>query len=708
MSELDLDIQGMTCASCVRRVERALGKVPGVETASVNFASERAHIVANNIDNDTLIAAVVNAGYEASLPQATPTAEPVDHDLEWAIAPTVLAVTLSMAWHMRPVWANWLLLILTTPVVFWCGRRFFIHALKALRQRTATMDTLVALGAGITWLYSTAALFLPTPHAQSQNIYFETAATIVTLILVGKRLESGSRSRMAGAIRKLAALAPKTAFRLSSDDSEQEVEIEKIIPGDRLVVRPGGRIATDGMVLTGESYVDESMLTGEPMPVAKAPGATVVGGSVNGVGRLMYEAQKVGADTALAHIVAQVERAQGSKPPVQRMADRVSSVFVPIVIGLALLAFGIGLGTHIPLIEAITRGVAVLVIACPCALGLATPTAVMVGTGRGAELGVLIKDGEVLEQAGAIRTVLLDKTGTLTLGKPTLNDVVTWDASREEALRWAAAAESGSEHPIARAIVASTKDFPAAESFEAQGGRGVWAKVEGKDVLLGSRRLLAERGVSLTDAATTAMDDLETQGKTAFLLAVDGAVMAVLAVSDPVSESSAPAIRELEKMGLRVVMVTGDNEVTAKSVAQAVGIRQVEAQVAPEEKAAIVARYQKEGPVAMVGDGINDAPALALSDLGIAIGAGTEVAMETASITLMRSDLMGVPTAIALSRATLRTIYGNLVWAFGYNVVMIPLAMAGMLNPMLASGAMAFSSVSVVLNSLRLRSFRLK
>lgn len=726
--ETELEIQGMTCASCVRRVERALSKVEGVETARVNYATERATVAhGHGVQADALVKAVEDAGYAVKQPAAS---AHDDHDLHrdhlnpeadgpldaqrrnlWiAVALTVPTVAISMLWHPRPEWANILLLALATPITFFSGRPFFANALKALRHGSATMDTLVALGSFAAWAYSLYALFAFRGHGhhQSEHIYFETGAVIITLILTGRYLEARSKSRMSGAIQKLMGLAPKTA-KVVQGDQEVEVPIERIHVGDLLRVRPGEKLSVDGEVVEGESFVDESMLTGEPVPVRKQRGDVVTGATLNTSGTLLYRATKVGSETALAQIVKMVERAQGSKAPVQQLADRVSGIFVPIVILVALATFAVWFFIlKASFEEALLPAVAVLVIACPCALGLATPTALMVGTGRGAELGILVKDGEALERAGAIRTVLLDKTGTVTAGQPSLAALIpTGNLTKEELLPVAAAAEAGSEHPIARAVVRAAQDLPIprAESFRSHGGRGVEAIVEGKHVLVGTTRLLNDWGLPIPAEAVAHLERLEGEANTAFYLAVDGEVAAVLAVADAVTPHSAEAVAEIKRLGLTPIMVTGDNRRTAETVARQVGIEQVEAQVLPGDKAAIVQKHQDDGAVAMVGDGINDAPALAQADLGIAIGSGTDVAMETAGVTLLRSDLRGVAQAIRLARATLSTIRWNLVWAFGYNVVMIPLAMTGRLSPMIAAAAMAFSSVSVVLNSLRLRRF---
>lgn len=726
--EADLKIQGMTCASCVRRVERALSKVPGVAVANVNYATEHATVSHDDsVSHEQLVKAVENAGYGV---ETSPAHEHTGHEgmedhsahlvvetkdelraarinLVVAGILTLPIVVLSMAWHPRPEWANWLLFALATPVTFWNGRQFFAITWRALKHGSATMDTLIAMGAGAAWLYSTYALLAIPGHHQSESIYFESGAMIVTLILLGRYIEGFAKGRMSGAIRKLVGLAPKTALVVHEGGHEMEMPVASLKVGDRIRSKPGERLAADGVVIEGESFVDESMLTGEPVPTHKKIGDKVVGGTVNGSGALLYRAESVGADTALAHIIKLVERAQGSKAPVQQLADRVSAIFIPIVILIAIGTFlywrmAIGADWSASLLPAI----AVLVIACPCALGLATPAAVMVGTGRGAELGILIKDGTVLEHAGAIKTVLLDKTGTITEGRPSLTEIVPANGfERDEVLRLAAGAERSSEHPIARAIVEASPNAPQPESFQAHGGRGVQAVVEGHLVLVGSPRLLDDWSIPVSDDLRASLNDLESKANTAVLVAVDGKAAAVIGVADKIAERSHQAIEEIHGLGISSVMVTGDNRQTADAVAASVGIRQVEAQVLPGDKADVVKRYQGTGPVAMVGDGINDAPALAQSDVGIAIGTGTDVAMETAGITLMRSDLRGVPQAIRLAKATLSTIRWNLVWAFGYNVVMIPLAMSGRLSPMFAAAAMALSSISVLINSLRLRRF---
>lgn len=727
--ETPLDIQGMTCASCVRRVEKALTKIPGVQSANVNFATHQALVTHRpEVALAQLVKAIDGAGYNATpveddFQSNHSPGEHAEHmnlvagadlaqarsNLSLAIVLTVLLVAISMLWQGRPEWANWLLFALATPVTFWCGRQFFLVAWKTLRHGSTTMDTLVAMGAGAAWGYSTYSLFANHNGTQSEHVYFETGGVIVTLILLGRYLESRAKSRMSDSIRKLMDLAPKIATRVGDNGVETEVSISELKVGDLLRVRPGERIAVDGPITEGESFVDESMITGEPIPVSKKLGELVTGGTVNESGSFVFRAEKVGSDTMLAHIAKMVQRAQGSKAPMQGLADKVSSIFVPFVILIALItvvSYAI-LGRNMD--SGVLAAVAVLVIACPCALGLATPTALMVGTGRGAELGILVKDGEALERAGEIKTILLDKTGTLTEGKPKLTNVKVFGAwSENEAIGFAASLEAQSEHPVGRAVVAYAKklgiNVPYPTGFVAVRGKGVLGTVAGQSGMVGRRSWIDEMQVPLAHEIEEAITGLEADGKTVFVVR-RGTDLAVLAVSDAIGLHSNEAVKQLISLGILPVMVTGDNLRAAQSVAKQVGIKLVEAQVLPEDKARFVQKYQAQGATAMVGDGINDAPALAQADLGIAMGTGTDVAIETAGVTLLRADLRGVAQTVRLARATLSTIRWNLFWAFIYNIVMIPLAALGMLSPMLAAGAMAFSSISVVLNSLRLRRF---
>ena len=727
--ETVLNVQGMTCASCVSRVERTLKKIPSVLSANVNFATHQATVLhGEEVLPDQLAKAVDDAGYPSQpVPNESVSGEsPSDQadqlrqesaaeldqlrkNLSVSAALTVPIFVLSMGWHPRPEWANFLLFVLATPVTFWCGRQFFVVAFKAIRHGSTTMDTLVAMGSGAAWIYSVYGLFAFQGHHQSEHIYFETGAVIITLILLGRYLESRAKSRMSDSIRKLMDLAPKIATRIDAAGNETEVALSALKRGDKIRVRPGEKIAVDGIVIEGESYVDESMVTGEPMAVSKKSGDQVTGGTVNESGSFVVRAEKVGSDTMLANIAKMVQRAQGSKAPMQGLADKISGVFVPVVIVIAVLAMVANIALGRGLDAGILAGVAVLVIACPCALGLATPTALMVGTGRGAELGILIKDGAALERAGDIGVVVLDKTGTLTLGKPKLTDLEVfggWDD--EAALGFVAALESQSEHPIARAITNEAAEsgigIVVPESFTSVRGQGISGTVAGVSGLVGRLSWVVSQGNDLRPEVQEAISKLEKEGKTVFV-ATRGKTSAVLAVSDAISEHSKEAIQQLLALNILPVMITGDQPKAAESIAYQVGIREIRAQVLPSEKAGFVQEFQQKHKTAMVGDGINDAPALAQADLGIAMGSGTDVAMETAGVTLLRSDLRGVPQAIRLARATLTTIKGNLFWAFIYNIVMIPLAASGMLSPMLAAGAMAVSSVSVVLNSLRLRRF---
>ena len=720
-----LDLQGMHCASCVARIERSLKKVAGVEEAAVNLATNRASVTYDPAQTSlaALIAAVEKAGYGATPVTETRPKEAEAPGRDAALLNLIGAAVLTlpvlvlsmagmgMAGMGRPAWAEWVFAALTTAVVFGFGRQFFAGAWNALRHGgAATMDTLVALGASAAYFSSLAELIW-TPRPQ---VYFETAATIVTLILLGRWLEARAKRRATDTIQSLIALAPKTARRVAGDGSEQDVPVETLRPGDILRVRPGEKVAVDGVVTGGASAVDEALLTGESLPAEKTVGDTVIGGTLNKSGTLLYRASATGADTTLAHMVRLVEEAQGSKAPVQRLADAVSAVFVPAVLGIALITFLIWFfGLHAGVVGALAPAVAVLVIACPCALGLATPTAIMVGVGRGAALGILIKNGEALERAHTIGRVVFDKTGTLTEGKPALTDVVLHDGlDRRGLLRLAAAAERGSEHPLGRAIVEGADAeglVGEAETFTSLAGSGVRASVEGRDVLVGTAALLRESGVVVPEAAEVDMARLEAEGKTSILVAVGGVEAGLLAVADTVRPGAKDAVARLHRMGLSVALLTGDSPRVADAVAAEVGIHEVEAGVRPDGKAVAIKGRQDGGRVrvAMVGDGVNDAPALAQADLGIAMGKATDVAMAAADITLLRADLNGVADAILLSRRTMKIIRQNLFWAFIFNIVGIPLAALGLLNPMLAALAMAGSSVTVVTNSLRLKTAKL-
>ena len=719
METCTLDLTGMHCASCVGRVERFLKKVPGVEDAAVNLATNRAQVSFDpaQAGTDMLVAAVEKAGYGAAPATAARPQQEAEAGRDPALINVIGAAILTLpvlAFSMarmgqEPRWALWLFAALTALVVFGFGRQFFSGAWSALKHGgTATMDTLVALGASAAFFSSLAELI----WTRQPSVYFETAGTIVTLILLGRWLEAGVKRRASGTIQSLLALSPKAARRVLDTGEERDVPIEMLRPGQNVRVRPGESIAVDGVVVSGASAVDESLLTGESLPVEKTAGDQVIGGTVNGSGTLVFQADAVGANTVLARMVRLVESAQGSKAPVQRLADQVAAVFVPAVLGVALLTFLVWLlAIHVGIAGALAPAIAVLVIACPCALGLATPTAIIVGVGRGASLGILIKNGAALERAHKISRVVLDKTGTVTTGKPVLTDVILHNGlDRLGLLRLAAAAERGSEHPLAAAIVAGVDgQIASAEAFQSFPGDGIGARIGGTDVLVGTPALLARAGIALTPKAAGEMAQLELEGKTAVFVAVGSQEAGILAVADTVRPGAKEAVARLQEMGLTVSLLSGDSLRVAQAVAAQVGIDDVQAGVRPEGKAAAVAEWRLEGAVqvAMVGDGVNDAPALATADLGIAIGQASDVALEAADITLLRSDLNGIADALLLSRRTMKTIRQNLFWAFIFNAVGIPLAACGLLSPMLAALAMAFSSVTVVTNSLRLKTARL-
>ena len=744
-----LNVKGMTCAACAQRIEKIVGKLPGVQQASVNLASEKLYVEydASMVQLSAIQNAVAKIGYEivqGSKPEAVDTDRARKQKeirtlwtkfivsavfsvplLYIAMVPMLAMYGISLPYPPAldpmnyPLVYALLQIALVLPVIG-VGYRFYTVGFKALWQRSPNMDSLIAIGTTAAVIFSA---YNTWKIAQGQfgaveSLYFETAGVIITLILLGKSLEAVSKGRTSEAIKKLMGLAPKTAIVLQNG-AEREIPIDEVEIGDVIVVKPGGKIPVDGTVLEGHTAIDESMLSGESMPVDKKAGDTVYAASLNTTGSIRFRAEKIGSDTALAQIIKLVEDAQGSKAPIAQMADIVSGYFVPVVCVIALLA-GIAwyFGTGGDLEFALTIFISVLVIACPCALGLATPTAIMVGTGKGAENGILIKSGEALETAHKINTIVFDKTGTITEGKPAVTDVLTAGSeSAETLLRLAASAEKGSEHPLGQAIVAGAEarglELPEAEHFDSLTGRGIEAVIESRIVLAGNRKLMDERNVSLSEMESDS-DRLAREGKTPMYVAIDGRLAGIVAVADVVKASSKAAIERLHEMGLEVAMITGDNRITAAAIAGQVGIDRVLAEVLPQDKSGEVKKLQSEGRVvAMVGDGINDAPALVQADIGIAIGSGTDVAMESADIVLMRSDLMDVPTAIDLSKKTIRNIKQNLFWAFGYNVVGIPVA-AGvlhlfggpLLNPMLAAAAMSLSSVSVLTNALRLKRFQ--
>lgn len=727
MGEAEFLLKRLADDNDARRLEKALRRLEGVMEVQVSVASEKVHLryIPTLITQAEIRRAIAAAGFEAlELGGEAEDAEATAREREIAEQRRLLLIgllftaplfALSMARDFNLVggwahaqWVHYLMWALATPVQFYVGWHYYIGGYKALRNGSANMDVLIAMGSSIAYLYSA----VVTLGWLSGHVYFETAAVIVTLIRLGKYLEARAKGRTSEAIKKLMSLRAKTA-RLVRDGREMEVPVDEVQVGDIVLVRPGEKIPVDGVVIEGRSTVDESMLTGESLPVEKGPGDTVIGATLNKQGFLRFEATKVGKETALAQIIRLVEEAQGSKAPIQRLADQVSAVFVPMVILIATITFLIWyfVGDPGDLTHALINMVAVLVIACPCALGLATPTAVMVGTGKGAEMGILFRNSEALERLGRVNVIVLDKTGTLTQGQPQVTDVVTLDAwDADTLLRLAASVEKGSEHPLGEAIWAEatrrgwTLDEIAA--FQAFAGEGVQAEVNGRHVRVGNVRLMERYGLNLTTAQPV-VERLQTEAKTAMLVAVDGAIAGVIAVADTLKEGSLEAVQEMRRMGLRVMMLTGDNPRTAQAIAGKVGVDEVLAEVLPEGKSGEVKKLQAMGNlVAMVGDGVNDAPALAQADVGIAIGSGTDVAMATAPVTLISGDLRGVPRAIRLSRRTLRTIKQNLFWAFFYNVILIPAAALGYLSPILAAAAMSFSSVFVVSNSLRLRKAR--
>lgn len=733
-------IKGMHCASCVLALEGSLGKVPGVSRASVNLATEKATVDYDpaQVTDKHLTSAVANIGYQARITEEVQSEdqEKVERQKEMRELKTKVIVSLVLGslilWGSFPGLMNtapaflqnfWMQLLLATPVQFWAGWGFYRAALSALRHRTANMDTLVALGTTVAYAYSAVVTILPQLVQRisvEPEPYFDVATIIIGLILLGRYFEARAKAGTSEAIKKLIGLQAKTA-RVLRDGRDIDIPINEVEIGDLVRVRPGEKIPVDGVMFEGESSVDESMVTGESIPVDKAKGDTVVGSTINKTGTFTFKATKVGADTMLAQIIKLVQEAQGSKAPIQRLADLVSSYFVPIVIMLALTTFVVwyDFGPQPAFLFAILNTVAVLIIACPCAMGLATPTAIMVGTGKGAENGILIKDAESLEIAHKINTIIFDKTGTLTKGKPEVTDIVPVNnQSKDDILKLAASIEKGSEHSLAEAIVkaAETKrlTLSPATQFRAITGHGVKGMVDTHTILLGNRRLMEQEKITI-GSHQSEIERLENEGKTVMLLTIDNKLAGLISVADRIKETARGAVKALQQLGLEVAMITGDNNRTAQAIAQKAGITKVLAEVLPDAKEAEVCKLQAEGKkVAMVGDGINDAPALAAADIGIAMGTGTDVAIESADITLVNKDLRSVVKAIELSRKTMRTIRLNLVWAFGYNILLIPVA-AGLLypffglllNPIFASAAMALSSISVVSNSLLLKRIRL-
>lgn len=727
----EFDITGMTCAACSTRIEKGLNKLEGVTTANVNLALERATIEFNpsEVNIADIIAKVESLGYKAHQKQNDK--EQVDNREKHIkdqqrkfIISAILSLPLlwTMVGHfsftsflyvpdflMNP----WIQMILATPVQFYIGKQFYVGAYKSLRNGSANMDVLVAMGTSAAYFYSVYQAIVTSGTHHMPHLYFETSAVLITLIILGKLFEARAKGRSSEAIKKLMGLQAKTAIVLR-DGIEEEIPLEEVMIGDTILVKPGGKIPVDGEVLEGTTAVDESMLTGESLPVDKNAGDILYGSTINKNGFIKMKATKVGRDTALAQIIKVVEDAQGSKAPIQRMADTISGIFVPIVIGIAVLSFLIWIIWVDPgnFTQALEVLIAILVIACPCALGLATPTSIMAGSGRAAEFGILFKGGEHLEQTQSIDTVVVDKTGTVTHGKPVLTDVYVADGQDEEKfLSLIGAAEKQSEHPLAQAIVQGIQErnieLGDIQYFEAIPGFGVQATVSGQGVVVGTRKLMQQYGIDITSVLSV-MEELEMNGKTAMLAGINGQYAGIVAVADTIKETSKEAIDRLQNMGIKVIMMTGDNERTAHAIGKEVGVDEVIAEVLPEGKAEEVKKLQEQGKkVAMVGDGINDAPALATANIGMAIGTGTDVAMEAADITLIRGDLNSIADAILMSRKTMRNIKQNLFWAFAYNTLGIPIAAIGLLAPWVAGAAMAFSSVSVVLNALRLQRVKL-
>jgi P-type Cu+ transporter len=731
-SKTELDVTGMTCAACSTRIEKGLNKLEGVVGATVNLALEKATVEYNPsiLSPQDMIKRVEKLGYGAIIKNEGNEQETSDYrlkEIETQQGKFIFSLILSLPllWAMvghfsftaflyvpEAFMNPWVQMLLATPVQFYIGKQFYISAYKALRNKSANMDVLVALGTSAAYFYSVYLAFETLGNGEHfVGLYFETSAILITLIILGKLFEAKAKGRSSEAIKKLMGLQAKTATVIR-EGQEIEIPLEEVETGDIVLVRPGEKIPVDGEILEGRSALDESMITGESVPVDKTVGDAVIGATINKNGFIKIKATKVGRDTALAQIIKVVEEAQGSKAPIQRLADSISGIFVPIVVGIAVITFLVWYLWVAPgdFAEALEKLIAVLVIACPCALGLATPTSIMAGSGRAAEYGVLFKGGEHLEMTHRINTIVLDKTGTITKGAPVLTDVFT-EQDEAEFLALVGSAEKQSEHPLAQAIVEGIKEKNIAlkdvSEFEAVPGYGIKASVDGIEVLIGTRNLMKKYDVEI-ERALSGMDTLEKQGKTAMLVAINGAYAGMIAVADTIKETSPEAVKRLRELGLEVIMITGDNQQTAQAIAKQAGIEHVIAEVLPEGKAEEVKKLQQQGKkVAMVGDGINDAPALAIADIGMAIGTGTDVAMEAADITLIRGDLNSIADAIFMSKKTIRNIRQNLFWAFAYNTLGIPIAALGFLAPWLAGAAMAFSSVSVVLNALRLQRVKL-
>lgn len=706
-AETTLQISGMTCAACATRIEKGLSRLPGVETVNVNFAMEIAKVAFadKEVEIAAMIEKVEQLGFHAEVKadnQADPRVEAIKHYRNRLLVSAAFSFPLlvAMIGPFEILMNPWVQLALATPVQFIVGKPFYVGAFKALRNKSANMDVLVALGTSAAYFYSVFALYewLRVGGHHMAEMYFETSAILITLIILGKWFEARAVGRTSDAIKKLIGLQAKTAEVIRGNETVA-IPIEQVVVGDVLVVKPGAKIPVDGQVLAGISSVDESMLTGESNPVAKQVGDSVIGATVNAHGLLHIRAEQVGKHTILAQIIRIVQEAQGSKAPIQRVSDRISGIFVPVVVGIALVTLLIT--------RSLENAIAVLVIACPCALGLATPTSIMAGSGRAAEAGILFKGGEHLEATHQIDTIVLDKTGTITEGKPKLTDIACQVASEDEFMKLVGAAEKCSEHPLAVAIVKGIEErgitLAKVDSFEAKPGFGISAMVEGQSVLIGTRRLLSDNKV-IFDGAIARLESLESQGKTVMLVAIDGNYAGLVAVADTIKETSKAAIAQVRNLHIEIHMVTGDNQIVAQAIASDLGIAHVEAEMLPEQKLKIVQRLQAQGrKVAMVGDGINDAPALAMADIGIAMGTGTDVAIEAADVTLLRGDLLSIVQAITISRLTMKNIRQNLFWALAYNSIGIPIAAIGLLAPWLAGAAMALSSVSVVLNALRLQ-----